>query len=73
MLCFSFSHLVHLLIKSQLGMRDGTNIVPPMFFLRKYYCNNNEIYVDESYNFCSYVAIFPQSLLNLQHTFASVE
>jgi hypothetical protein len=43
------------------------------FFLRKRNCNNNEIYMDNSYIFCNYEAIFPQNLCHFQHSFANTE
>jgi hypothetical protein len=32
--------------------------MPPIFFLTKGNCNNNEIYIDDSYIFCNYEAFF---------------
>jgi hypothetical protein len=43
------------------------------FFLRKCNCNNNKIYMDDSYIFLNYEAIFPQSHNHFQHTFANAE
>jgi hypothetical protein len=43
------------------------------FFLRKCNCSNSEIYMDGSYIFCNYEAVFPQFLHHFQHTFASIQ
>jgi hypothetical protein len=43
------------------------------FFSEKCSCNNNEFYMDDSYIFCNYDTIFPQSLSYFQYTFANVE
>jgi hypothetical protein len=43
------------------------------FFLKKYNCNNNEIYTDNSDIVCNNEAIFPQSLSHFKHAFANVE
>jgi hypothetical protein len=43
------------------------------FFFRKCFCSNIKIYMDDSYIFCNYDAIFPQSLCHFQLTFANVE
>jgi hypothetical protein len=43
------------------------------FFLRRCNCNDSEIYVDDSYNFCNYEATFPQSLCHFQHTYDNSE
>jgi hypothetical protein len=42
-----------------------------VFFLRKCSYNNIEIYMDHSYIFCNYEAIFPQSCHHFQNTFAN--
>jgi hypothetical protein len=43
-------------------MSDGTKVMPQIF-LRKCNSSNNEIYMDESYIFCSYEAIFTVSII----------
>jgi hypothetical protein len=43
-----------------------------VIFLRQCNCDNNEINTDDSYIFCNYDAIFPQSLRHFQHTFVNV-
>jgi hypothetical protein len=43
--------------------RGSAKVMPPVFLLRKFNCNNNEIYVDDSYIFCNYEAIFPVSFI----------
>jgi hypothetical protein len=50
----------------------GTTVMPTVFF-RKCNSNNSGTYKDDAYIFCSYEAIFAQSLRDFQHTFASVE
>jgi hypothetical protein len=41
------------------------------FFLIKSNFNNNEIYMDDSYIFCNYDTVFPQSLRRFQQTLAN--
>jgi hypothetical protein len=48
-------------------------VMSPIFFLRNCNCSSTEIYVDNSYIFCNYEAVFPQSLHHIQHIFANVE
>jgi hypothetical protein len=43
------------------------------FFVRKCNCSNSEICMDDSYIFCNYEAIFPQSLYHFHNTFANIE
>jgi hypothetical protein len=41
------------------GTRGGVKVMPP-FFLKKCNCNNNEIYMNDSFMFCSYEVNFPK-------------
>jgi hypothetical protein len=43
------------------------------FFLRKCKCSNSEIYLDDSFIFCNYEAIFPQRLYHFQQTFGNID
>jgi hypothetical protein len=53
-------------------MRDVTKVMPPIF-LRKCDCDNNEIFMGDSYIFCNYKANFPLSLHHFQYTLPNVE
>jgi hypothetical protein len=57
--------------KNSKYMRGGAKIMPSNF-LTKCNCNNNEIYMDDSYIFCNHETIFPQSLHHFQHTLATL-
>jgi hypothetical protein len=52
--------------------KDGMKVMPPIFF-QKCNCNYKDIYMDNSYIFCNYGAIFPQSLCHFQHISANTK
>jgi hypothetical protein len=54
-------------------MRGCTRVMPSVFFIKIRNCNNSEFYMDGSYIFCNYEAVFPQSLRHFQHTVANTE
>jgi hypothetical protein len=54
-------------------MTGSMKVMPPIFYIRKCNFTNNEIYMKDSYIFCNYEGIFPQSLHSFQHTFANTE
>jgi hypothetical protein len=53
-------------------MRDVKKIMAPTS-IRKYNCNYSDLYKNDSYIFCKYETIFPQSLCYLQHNFENVQ
>jgi hypothetical protein len=58
-----------LYLRERPGTHYDKKVMPPIYFLRNYPCNNNVIYIYHGYILYKADIIFAQSLLHYQHTF----